>query len=236
MQISVFDLFKIGVGPSSSHTVGPMKAARLFVMDLLDRGLLPQVGRIQITLYGSLGATGKGHGTDKAIILGLEGEQPEHVVIDSLPDRLDNIRKNNQLCLLGQQMIPFHEGTDLKFVRQVLPYHPNGILLSAYDPSGVELHSGTYYSVGGGFVVFEGDIGSEQPEDASSPLPYPFNSSDELLGLCIKTGSVSASSCLPMNRFYAPNRKLRQVYGGYGRSCWEASSAVARPREPCRVV
>ena len=186
MQISVFDLFKIGIGPSSSHTVGPMKAARLFAMDMLDRGLLPQVGRIQITLYGSLGATGKGHGTDKAIILGLEGEEPEHVAIDSVPGCLEYIRSNNQLCLLGQQTIPFHEGTDLKFVRQVLPYHSNGILFTAYDLLGVELHSGTYYSVGGGFVVFEGDLSSDQPKDNDTSLPYPFTSSDELLDLCIK--------------------------------------------------
>ena len=186
MQISVFDLFKIGIGPSSSHTVGPMKAARMFVVDLDERGVLPQVGRIQVTLYGSLGATGKGHGTDKAIILGLEGEQPEYVVIDAVTQRLENIRSNNQLRLLRQQAIPFHEATDLKFVRQVLPYHSNGILFVAFDGTGVELHTGTYYSVGGGFVVFEGDIDSEQPEDAEASLPYPFNSSDELLDLCIK--------------------------------------------------
>ncbi|MFH2038917.1 MAG: L-serine ammonia-lyase [Chloroflexota bacterium] len=186
MQISVFDLFKIGIGPSSSHTVGPMKAARLFVVDLLDRGLLPQVGRIKVTLYGSLGATGKGHGTDKAIILGLEGEQPDLVAIDAVPGCLENIRKTNHLCLLGQHTISFTEITDLKFVRQVLPFHPNGILFTAFDPSGVELHTGTYYSVGGGFVVFEGDIGSEQPEVTRTPLPHPFNSSDELLDMCIK--------------------------------------------------
>jgi L-serine dehydratase len=186
MQISVFDLFKIGIGPSSSHTVGPMKAARLFALDLQQRGLLTRAGRIQITLYGSLGATGKGHGTDKAIILGLEGEQPEHVVIDMVPGCLDAIRASTRLCLLGQHTIPFHEETDLKFVRQALPYHPNGIQFLAFDPHGLELHSGIYYSVGGGFVMYDGDIGTQQPAHDAISLPYPFNSADELMDLCIK--------------------------------------------------
>ena len=142
MLISVFDLFKIGIGPSSSHTVGPMKAARMFVLDLSERGLLTKVGRIQVTLYGSLGATGKGHATDKAILLGLEGERPEHVVIEAVPARLENIRSSQRLCLLGQQSVPFQEATDLKFVRQVLPYHSNGIQFVAFDLSGAELHAG----------------------------------------------------------------------------------------------
>ena len=186
MQISVFDLFKIGIGPSSSHTVGPMKAARMFAEDLKARDLINNIGRIQVTLYGSLGATGKGHGTDKAILLGLEGERPEEVSIEAVPARLDEIRVHKQLNLLGKFAIPFDEDNDLKYVRQVLPYHSNGINFQVYDPGGFQLYTGTYYSVGGGFVVAEKDLGPEQPESTQVSLPFAFSSSDQLLDLCIK--------------------------------------------------
>src|SRR5947199_2726876 len=126
MAISVFDLFKIGIGPSSSHTVGPMRAARQFAMRLQDQALLARTAGIQVELFGSLGATGKGHGSDKAILLGLEGEEPDKVDVATIEPHLATIRANRRLVLLGEHAIEFVEKEQLLFRRQALPYHPNG--------------------------------------------------------------------------------------------------------------
>src|SRR6266705_1104700 len=131
MTISAFDLFKVGIGPSSSHTVGPMKAAGMFARGLRDDGLLPRVRTVRVALYGSLGLTGRGHGSDKAVLLGLEGEQPATVDVDAVPGRLE-----------------FHR-------RKKLSYHPNGMRFTAYDDAGAEVRERDYYSVGGGFVADE---------------------------------------------------------------------------------
>src|SRR6187455_1859268 len=137
MAISVLDLFKIGIGPSSSHTVGPMRAARLFALRLQHDGLLPRVARVLSELYGSLGATGKGHGTDKAVLLGLSGHEPDRVDPDAIPAHLDAIRGSKQLSLLGEHPIAFNEKTDLVFFRrQTLPFHANGMRFVAYDAEG----------------------------------------------------------------------------------------------------
>ncbi len=190
MAISVFDLFKIGIGPSSSHTVGPMRAARKFVAKLQDEGQLDKVHHLQVELYGSLGATGIGHGTDRAILLGLEGEEPATIDTAGLDQRLAGIRAANRLRLLGHHDIAFNVKNDLKFKpRKVLPYHSNGMCFLASDASGQTLDSQVYYSIGGGFVVQESAARDDRlrAED-STELPYPFNSMEDLLGHCDRSG------------------------------------------------
>ena len=154
MAISVFDLFKIGIGPSSSHTVGPMRAARRFAQGLQDDGLLRRVARVCTELYGSLGATGKGHGTDKAVLLGLLGEEPDRVDVDAIDARLAALSAARSLDLLGVHPVNWDARTDLLFYRiKSLPFHPNGMRFLAFDGDGMEIANRTYYSVGGGFVV-----------------------------------------------------------------------------------
>jgi L-serine dehydratase len=183
MAISVFDLFKIGIGPSSSHTVGPMRAARQFVSLLEANHLLPQTAQVRVELFGSLGATGKGHGTDKAVLLGLEGEQPDQIDPDTVEPRLTRIRTDETIRLLGTREIPFNEKQDLIFRRRSLPYHPNGMVFAALDPQGNELIQKSYYSIGGGFVVDEESAGASQTQD-DVMLPYPFDNAAQLLELC----------------------------------------------------
>ena len=137
MAISVFDLFKVGIGPSSSHTVGPMKAAGMFARGLRDDGLMPRVRTVRVALYGSLGLTGPGHGSDKAVLLGLEGEEPATVDVDAVPGRLEAIRQRGTIRLLGEHEIPFTVGQHLEFNRRKkLGYHPNGMRFTAYDADG----------------------------------------------------------------------------------------------------
>ncbi len=198
MAISVFDLFKIGIGPSSSHTVGPMRAARQFALLLEQHGLLGQTARVSVELFGSLGATGKGHGTDTAVLLGLEGEQPDQIDPSIVQERLTRIRAGKTIRLLGTREIPFDEKPDLLFRRRSLAYHPNGMTFTAYDEQGQESLQKTYYSVGGGFVVEEGEgsNGHQQPDEVR--LPYPFESGEELLVLC-RTHGLSISQLMLEN-------------------------------------
>ena len=184
MSISVFDLFKIGIGPSSSHTVGPMKAARTFALGLERAGLLEQVAAVQCELFGSLGATGKGHGSDKAVMLGLEGEEPETVAVDAVEHRLHAARAAGRLVLLGRHPVPFVEKQHLFMRRTSLPYHPNGMRFAAFDAAGGELAAKVYYSVGGGFVVDETATGDDRVQPDDTVLPYPFDTGDELLTVC----------------------------------------------------
>lgn len=187
MAISAFDLFKIGIGPSSSHTVGPMRAAREFSISLEQGGLLPNVARVCAEMYGSLGATGKGHGTPKAILLGLEGEAPESVRVDSIQQRVADIRDNHSLKLLGRHAITYQDQEDLILHRrESLPYHPNGMHFTAFDSAGQVLLGKTYYSVGGGFVVDENAASADCIVEDSRELSYPFNTGAELLALCEK--------------------------------------------------
>jgi L-serine dehydratase len=154
MAVSVFDLFKIGIGPSSSHTVGPMRAARLFATRLDHDGLLPRTARVLSQLYGSLGATGKGHGSDKAVLLGLAGHEPDTVDVDAVDGILATLRAQAQLPLLGRHTVAFNEKDDLKFFRrETLPLHANGLRFTAFDAAGDVLAQRVYYSVGGGFPV-----------------------------------------------------------------------------------
>ena len=155
MAVSVFDLFKIGIGPSSSHTVGPMRAARLFALRIEHDGILDRVERLRVELYGSLGATGKGHGSDKAVLLGLEGEEPATVDVESIAARLEHMRSAQQIRVLGRRAVRFVERDDLLFFTRALPFHANGLRFIAQASDGSELAVRTYYSVGGGFVVSE---------------------------------------------------------------------------------
>ena len=180
MATSVFDLFKIGIGPSSSHTVGPMKAAGLFLQHLP----LSQVNRIQVDLYGSLGLTGKGHGSEKAILLGLEGEQPETVEITDIHSRLQQIEAQQLLRLNQQYLISFHTKKDLIFHHQQnLPLHENGLRFQAWDADGQLLVEKTYYSIGGGFVL-EGKEDTLAVVEDQSELPFPYKKASELLEIC----------------------------------------------------
>jgi L-serine dehydratase len=186
MAVSVFDLFKIGIGPSSSHTVGPMRAARMFALRLEHDGVLPRVMRVQSQLYGSLGATGKGHGSDKAVLLGLAGHEPDTVDVDAVPALLGALREQQRLDLLGRHGIAFNEGEDLVFHRrETLPFHANGMRFAAFDASGAEIANRVYYSVGGGFVVSDEVAADGTKQKAIVPdttvLPHPFNSGDRLL-------------------------------------------------------
>ncbi|MCC6536867.1 MAG: L-serine ammonia-lyase [Bryobacterales bacterium] len=188
MAISVFDLFKIGIGPSSSHTVGPMRAARLFALRLAHDGLLDRTARVQAALYGSLGATGKGHGSDKAVLLGLAGHEPDSVDIEAVPAMLAAMRATQRLTLVGRREIAFHEKDDLKFHRrEALPFHANGMRFTAFDADGAVLASRCFYSVGGGFVVSEEVASDGSRQKAVAPdatvLPFPFRSGEELLAL-----------------------------------------------------
>ncbi|MCP3689884.1 MAG: L-serine ammonia-lyase [Gammaproteobacteria bacterium] len=185
MAISVFDLFAIGIGPSSSHTVGPMRAANQFVQTLQSEGLLAAVTRIKTELYGSLGATGKGHGSDKAVLLGLEGELPESINTETVEPRLEKIRSSKQIYLLNSRQIVFNEKNDLiMHRRQSLPFHSNGMTLRAYNANNVVLREATFYSVGGGFIVDEHEARSERTVEDATNLPFPFRTAAELLELC----------------------------------------------------
>jgi len=186
MALPVFDLFKIGIGPSSSHTVGPMRAARLFARHLLNAGLLDRTARIQSQLYGSLGATGKGHGSDKAVMLGLSGHEPDTVGVDAVPGLLAEMRSSGRMLLLGRHAVSFAEKDDLKFYRrETLPFHANGMRFTAFDADGAEIDQRCYYSVGGGFVVSEQVAADGERQKVIAPdvtaLPYPFKSGADLL-------------------------------------------------------
>ncbi|MCC7153245.1 MAG: L-serine ammonia-lyase [Bryobacterales bacterium] len=179
MRTSLFDLFKIGIGPSSSHTVGPMRAAHRFVGELESMGALGGTCRVVIDLYGSLALTGVGHGTDKAVVLGLGGQRPEQVDPASVEGLLGKVRESRQLALGGTHAIPFEESQDVLFRRdQMLAAHSNGMRFSAFDGAGDALHRRVYYSTGGGFVQAEGESSNaaERP-----PVPHPFSSGDDLL-------------------------------------------------------
>jgi len=198
MSLSVFDLFKVGIGPSSSHTVGPMKAAARFAEGLRSSGILEQVVSIRAELYGSLGATGKGHSSDKAVILGLEGEYPETVDTATVDSRLAAIRQSGSLTLLGKRQIRFVEKEHLVMIRRPLPYHPNGMILRAFDRAGLQLLSREYYSVGGGFVVDEEAVGADRIVEDRTPLRYPFLTGQQLLEQCSEHG-LSVSELMARN-------------------------------------
>ena len=197
MAVSVFDLFKIGIGPSSSHTVGPMRAARQFAMRLQQQGLLASTARVVCSLHGSLGATGKGHASDTAVLLGLCGHEPDTVDVESIPAELAAIRSAHRLRLLGQHFIRFDEHDDLLFMAsKPLTFHANGMRFVAFDAGGTELANRVYYSVGGGFILSEEVAADGTRQKVIAPdatvLPFAFTSGDQLLEVAQREGLTIA--------------------------------------------
>ncbi|MGX1133297.1 L-serine dehydratase [Streptomyces glaucescens] len=210
MAISVFDLFSIGIGPSSSHTVGPMRAARMFARRLRNEELLGSVASVRTELYGSLGATGHGHGTPKAVLLGLEGDSPRTVDVETADERVEQIKESGRIRLLGEHEIAFSFDDDLVLHRRkALPYHANGMTLWAYDAAGTELLSKTYYSVGGGFVVDEDAVGADRIKLDDTVLKYPFRTGDELLRLTKETGLSISALMLENERAWRTEEEIR---------------------------
>jgi L-serine dehydratase len=188
LSLSVLDLFKIGIGPSSSHTVGPMRAAGDFVQLLAARGALPAVQRVRIDLFGSLALTGRGHATDKAVLLGLTGLHPDTVDPDSVENIIQDIRKHYRLALAEDHPISFNEADDLIFhMAECLPTHPNGMRFTASNVSGDIVATEVYFSVGGGFIVREGQIEANTASQRITPR-FEFTSAAELLAIGVRTG------------------------------------------------
>jgi L-serine dehydratase len=184
MFVSTFDLFKIGLGPSSSHTMGPMRAAQRFVHELASDGKLDQVAQVVVDLYGSLALTGRGHGTDRAIMLGLSGETPERIDPDQVEPKVARIHSERQLLLDGRHAVPFVEQDHLRFrIDKALAFHSNGMRFNAYDAAGNALARKIFFSVGGGFIVDENEA-QHLGEPVEGPrVPYPFSTAAELLAL-----------------------------------------------------
>ena len=208
MTLSVFDIFKIGIGPSSSHTMGPMRAAREFALDLRNEGLLGKTRQIIVRLYGSLALTGLGHGTDRAILLGLEGAEPETVDPDSFEPTVKRIRSTGRINLLGEHDTVFDEPMQMLFMRtERLPHHSNGMRFSALDESGAVLKEESFYSIGGGFITREGE--TEASAAVHSLPPYPFDSGDQLLELCRGHGLELFELVLANERTWRPEAEIR---------------------------
>ncbi len=220
MAVSVFDLFKIGIGPSSSHTVGPMRAAARFTSHWLDdKGVLERTARVRAEVFGSLALTGRGHGTDKAVLMGLEGHWPNQIDPDVIPAALNRIRKQKKINLLGKHEIRFDEKQDLVLnKRQKLPFHTNGMRFTAYDADGAELATRDYYSVGGGFVVNPEEAAEDRIVADTTELPYPFHSGDELLRRCEESGLGIAALMLANETAWRPEAEVLQGL----RELWQA--------------
>jgi L-serine dehydratase len=207
VTISVFDLFKVGIGPSSSHTVGPMRAAELFARSLADDGLLDKVTRVRAELFGSLGATGHGHGSVKAVVLGLSGEQPDLVDPAAAQPLVDAVRQTGLLRLPGTAGIPFDVDEDIVLHRRKrLPFHSNAMRFAALADGGGELSARTYYSVGGGFVLGEDEAGQPRIVPDQTPVPYPFTTGAGLLAHATATG-------LPISQLMLANELARRDAG-----------------------
>ena len=208
MAISVFDLFKIGIGPSSSHTVGPMKAAYDFVEALRSQDLLERVAGIEIHLYGSLSATGKGHATDRACVMGLMGERPDRIDPAVVGPCIEELLESQTLLLGGQVAVPFLWARDLQWHEESLPYHPNAMTLVAKGHS-EEAKRETYYSVGGGFVIDEAQARDGALDSDTTPLPYDFNSGAELMALCRLHGMSISELMLENEKAWRSEAEVR---------------------------
>jgi len=226
MSLSIFDLFKIGIGPSSSHTVGPMWAAHRFILDLDSRNLVDATVSVEVGLYGSLALTGHGHATDKAIILGLMGETPDKIDPDAADEMHATVRESGTLRLMGRKAVPFQEGRQLLFhYDQLLPKHSNGMRFQAHDGSGRVLFEAIYYSVGGGFVVSDEEVEANDGEIGSNvKVRYPFSSARELLEIGRETGLPIASIVLENELAW---RSEDEIYDGL-RDIWSAMESSIR--------
>ena len=226
MAVSTFDLFKIGIGPSSSHTVGPMRAAARFVDKWLRQaGVLERVVRVRAEVFGSLALTGRGHGTDKAVLMGLEGNLPNVVDPDLIPAALERIRGGKRVRLGGSHAIAFDEKTDLVMnKRQKLPHHTNGMRFTAFDAEGQVLATQDYYSVGGGFVVNQQEAAGDRIVADTTPLPYPFHSGDELLAQCERHGLTIARLMFENEQMW---RNAGEIRDGL-RELWQAMRDCVR--------
>ncbi|MGQ4386158.1 L-serine ammonia-lyase [Streptomyces sp. SAS_270] len=210
MALSAFDLYSVGIGPSSSHTVGPMRAARRFVQRLDGESLLSSVGRVRAELFGSLGATGHGHGSDKAVVLGLEDEDPATVDTDRADDRVAEVRNSETLLLAGKHRIGFDSDVDLVLHRRrSLPAHPNGMMFHAFADDGRLLDERTYYSVGGGFVVDEAATGADRVVADTTRVRFPFDSGAELLAHCAREDLSISDVMLANEQAWRPEADVR---------------------------
>ncbi|TNV22781.1 L-serine ammonia-lyase [Buttiauxella sp. B2] len=208
-MISIFDMFKVGIGPSSSHTVGPMKAGKLFVDDLVEKGLLEDTTRIAVDVYGSLSLTGKGHHTDIAIIMGLAGNEPATVDIDSIPAFIRDVETRSRLWLAqGRHEVDFPKDSGMCFRNDNLSLHENGMTIHAFSGD-QEIYTKTYYSIGGGFIVDEEHFGKEATDEVV--VPYSFNSAQEMLQHCKETG-MSLSGVIMQNELALHSRKEIEEY------------------------
>ncbi|PJK02949.1 L-serine ammonia-lyase [Lysobacteraceae bacterium NML75-0749] len=218
MAVSVFDIYKIGIGPSSSHTVGPMRAAARFVRHHLNEtGKLADVVRIRAEVFGSLALTGRGHGTDKAVLMGLEGHRPNQIDPDIIPAALERIRGEKKIRVDGEHEIAFNEKTDLIMnKRQKLPFHTNGMRFIAFDAEGKEIASRDYYSVGGGFVVNADEAAEDRIVADTTEVAHPFSSGDELLARAAETGLSIARIMMENERAWRSDEailaNLREIW------------------------
>lgn len=218
-MISVFDMFKIGIGPSSSHTVGPMKAGKQFVDDLVNKGLMPSITRVAVDVYGSLSLTGKGHHTDIAIILGLAGNMPDTVDIDSIPGFIRDVEQRQRLMLAsGLHEVDFPRDGGMVFRSDNLPLHENGMQIHAFAGD-KQVYSKTYYSIGGGFIVDEENFGKTDAHELS--VPYPFNFAREMLEHCRETG-LSLSGMVMQNELALHSKQEIETYFG---NIWQTMRA-----------
>mgnify|MGYP001821189094 FL=1 len=229
MAVSIFDLFKIGIGPSSSHTVGPMKAANQFLARLERLNLFDSTERIAVSLYGSLAHTGRGHGTDKALLMGLRGERADTIDPDEIEPALERIRSGRKIRLAGKRTIPFSELDDLVFLTgEYLPRHSNGMRFEAFDEGGELLERRHYYSVGGGFVVNEDNAEEDRIVSDRTPLPHPFRNCDALLETCREQGMSIAEVMLANEMTWRTEVEIRsrllQIYRAM-KACMERGFA-----------
>jgi L-serine dehydratase len=230
VAISVFDLFSIGIGPSSSHTVGPMRAARTFAIGLRDDAVLADVTRVRAELFGSLGATGRGHGSDRAVILGFEGALPEDIDTSTVAARVATVRTHERITLLGEREVSFGPDDLIFNRRRALPFHPNGMIFTALGADDTELRQRTYYSVGGGFVVDETAAGAERIVVDARPVKYPFTTGAQLMQICTDTGlPVSAVMATNETAWRTPHDVCDGLLGIWKvmQECVEAGCATA---------
>jgi L-serine dehydratase len=212
MSLSIFDIFSVGIGPSSSHTVGPMKAVHAFLTEVVKKKKFKEIDTLKCDFYGSLALTGKGHGSDKAVILGAHGHTPETIDSDEIPNYLDKNKKEKKVYAKfgrNKHHIKLDPKKDIKFHRRVsLPFHPNGMAFAVFDKKGNEIHRAIYYSIGGGFVLTEEEAKANEFPETAIKLKYPFSSGAELLDQCQKHNLNIAELMLANETAFQAEKKV----------------------------